>query len=408
MSTPSPAPAAPVALPAGFAAGAAFCGLRKDPNHPDLGLLVADRPFPATALFTRNELQGAHIAFCREQLAASGGKVRAVLVNAKNANCATGEQGVEDARAISRKLAAKLGCDPHHVLMISTGVIGARLPVAKIEAALPTLLSAVRRDGFADFARAIMTTDTYPKVARATGAGTPGEFSVIGCAKGAGMIHPNMATMLGFVMTDARPAVDAHLLMRGVVERTFNRVTIDGDTSPNDTVILWSSEQVGITVEGRGTPAMRDPLGDALFDVSRKLCRMIARDGEGATRLLTVQVKGAVSETEAAHVGRTIATSPLVKTAIYGRDPNWGRILSAAGRAGCRIDVQRARVWIGDAVVYRDGQPHPENEPAAHKIMKEQEEIVLGVDLGVGPFEAEVWTCDFAPEYVSINADYRS
>lgn len=396
-----------LALPQGFRAGATFAGLRKDPAHPDLGILLADAPYPADAVFTRNALQGAHIALCREHLARSGNLVRAVFVNAKNANCATGEQGVEDARTLCANLAELIGCEPHHVLMISTGVIGARLPMAKLQAALPALVKSARVDGFADFARAIMTTDTYAKTAVAEGQGDDGPFRVIGCAKGAGMIHPNMATMLAFLLSDARPTLATHMLLRGVVERSFHRVTIDGDTSPNDTVLLWSSQAKWARSRVTdGVPS--NPLGDAAFEVSRKLCRMIARDGEGATRLLTVQVRGAVSEAEAAHAGRTIATSPLVKTAIYGRDPNWGRILSAAGRADVRIDVTKARVWIGDADVYRDGVPHPENEPKAHLHMKECEEIRLGVDLGVGPFEAEVWTCDFAPEYVSINADYRS
>ncbi|HLU39865.1 MAG TPA: bifunctional glutamate N-acetyltransferase/amino-acid acetyltransferase ArgJ [Planctomycetota bacterium] len=396
-------------LPRGFRAGAAWCGLRKDPAHPDLGLLIADRPLPAAAVFTRNELCGAHVTLCREQLALGGGLVRAVLVNAKNANCATGTQGVDDARHLCHRLAALLGCDPAHVLMVSTGVIGARLPVDRIEGALPTLVGSVRPDGFADFARAIMTTDTFAKTARTKGPGSTGPFHVAGCAKGAGMIHPDMATMLAFLLTDARANLDLHLVLRGAVERTFHRVTVDGDTSPNDTVLLWTSEEVPVAAPAgaAGSPAA-DPFGTAVAEVSRQLCRMIARDGEGATRLVTVQVRGAASESEAARVGRTIATSPLVKTAVYGRDPNWGRILSAAGRSGARIDIARARVWIGPVDVYRDGVPHPEHEPAAHAHLAEQEEVVLGVDLAVGPFEADVWTCDLGPDYVAINADYRS
>ncbi len=395
-------------LPHGFRAGATFCGLRKDPAHPDLGLLVADRPYPAAAVFTRNELCGAHITLCREQLSHSGGAVRAILVNAKNANCATGDQGIDDARHLCHRVATHLGCDPMHVLMVSTGVIGARLPVDKIAAALPALVQSVRQDGFADFARAIMTTDTFPKVAHAVAQGDDAPFRVIGCAKGAGMIHPNMATMLAFVLTDGRTSLAPHLLLRGIADRSFHRVTIDGDTSPNDTLILWSSEAIWARARGiqAGTP--NDPFGDAVLSVSQRLCKLIARDGEGATRLVTVQVRGAFSEAQAAHVGRVIATSPLVKTAIYGRDPNWGRILSAAGRAEARIDVQKARVWIGDADVYRDGVPHPENEPRAHAHMQDNEEIVIGIDLAVGPYQADVWTCDFGPDYVSINADYRS
>ncbi|MEZ5964975.1 MAG: bifunctional glutamate N-acetyltransferase/amino-acid acetyltransferase ArgJ [Planctomycetota bacterium] len=395
-------------MPHGFAAGTTWCGLRPDPSHPDLGLLVADRPYPAAALFTRNELCGAHVTLCREHLAESGGLVRAVLVNAKNANCATGTQGVDDARHLCRLVAEHLDCVPAQVLMVSTGVIGARLPVDKIEAALPDLYRSVHRDGFVDFARAIMTTDTYAKTARLQASGDGDDFSVVGCAKGAGMIHPNMATMLAFLLTDARSTLATNLVLRGVAERSFHCLTIDGDTSPNDTVILWSSQAVWARAQDLGTATPHDPLGHAVLKVSRDLCKMIARDGEGATRLVTVEVRGAFSESDAVHAGRTIATSPLVKTAVYGRDPNWGRILSAAGRAGVRIDTARARVWIGDADVYRDGAPHPENEPRAHAHMRDHAEIVLGVDLGVGPFSADVWTCDFSPEYVTINADYRS
>jgi glutamate N-acetyltransferase/amino-acid N-acetyltransferase len=395
-------------LPAGFTAGATFCGLRKDPGHPDLGLLLAERPFPAAAVFTRNELCGAHITLCREHLARSGGLVRAILANAKNANCATGEQGVDDARALCHQLATRLGCDPTHVLMVSTGVIGARLPVDKIAAALPALVASARRDGFADFARAIMTTDTFAKVASTQAHGDDAEFRVVGCAKGAGMIHPDMATMLAFVLSDGRTSLEPHLVLRGVAERSFHRVTIDGDTSPNDTMILWTAQAHWARARGVELGAPIDPFGDAVLEVCQRLCRMIARDGEGATRLVTVQVRGAFSEAQAAHVGRTIATSPLVKTAIYGRDPNWGRILSAAGRAGARIDVAKARVWIGDAAVYADGVPHPEREARAHAHLADHEEVVIGVDLAVGPYEAEIWTCDFAPAYVSINADYRS
>jgi len=395
-------------LPRGFRAAAVSCGLRQDRSHPDLGLLVADRPLPAWALFTRNELCGAHVTLCREHLAESGGLVRAVLVNAKNANCATGTAGIDDARRLCQRLAEHLGCEPAHVLMVSTGVIGARLPVAKIEAALPSLVADLRRDGFGAFARAIMTTDTFAKTARTAARGDDSDFTVVGCAKGAGMIHPDLATMLAFLLTDAHGTLDPHLVLRGVAEQSFHRLTVDGDTSPNDTVILWSSQAVWARAKGAGTSATCDPFGQAVLEVSQDLCKQIARDGEGASRLVTVQVRGAFSETEAARVGRTIATSPLVKTAVYGRDPNWGRILSAAGRAGARLDVGRARVWIGDADVYRDGAPHPENEARAHAHLAQQTEVVLGIDLAVGPFAADVWTCDMSPDYVAINADYRS
>ncbi|MCC6673237.1 MAG: bifunctional glutamate N-acetyltransferase/amino-acid acetyltransferase ArgJ [Planctomycetes bacterium] len=392
------------ALPAGFRAGAVIASVKlKNTTRPDLALLVAERPSPVRAVFTRNELVGAHIHLCREHLARSGSVARAVVVNSGNANCATGKEGVEDARAVCRALAEQLGCPEEQVLMISTGVIGARLPMDRILARVPELVRSVRGGTLQELARAIMTTDTFPKAAAYRGrdaAGTP--FHVAGVAKGAGMIHPDMATMLGFLLADALPAHDLALVLRGAVDRTFHRVTVDGDTSPNDTVLLWCNP------ERRLQGAVEDPLAQGAEQVGRELCRMIAADGEGATRRITVQVQGAPSERDAAHVGRVIATSPLVKTAVHGRDPNWGRILAAAGRSGVAIDVANARIWIGGADLYSGGRPHPENEPAAHAHMRDDKDVILGVDLASGPHQAEVWTCDYSADYVRINADYRS
>jgi glutamate N-acetyltransferase/amino-acid N-acetyltransferase len=263
---------------------------------------------------------------------------------------------------------------------------------------LDALLARVRRDGGADFARAIMTTDTVPKALAATFAADGGTARATGFAKGAGMIHPDMATMLAFVVADAAPAAPWPLLLRRVADRSFHRVSVDGDTSPNDTWILWAG----------GPSAAAQPFERAVTEVAQGLARAIARDGEGASRLITVQVRGARDEGEATHVGRTIATSPLVKTAVAGRDPNWGRILSAAGRAGVPFDADAARVWVGPAEVYRDGVPYPEREALAHRHLVDETEVVLGVDLGRGDAGADVWTCDFTADYVQINADYRS
>jgi glutamate N-acetyltransferase/amino-acid N-acetyltransferase len=383
----------PTPLPQGFRAAAMRCGIRKNKTKDDLGLLVAEAAFPAAALFTRNQLTGAHVVLSREHLERSGGKVRAVLVNSGNANCATGQEGVDDARRVCARLAEIVGCPPEQVLFLSTGVIGARLPVERILEALPDLHRAVFPQGIDDFARAIMTTDTFAKADVAKGDG----FLVTGCAKGAGMIHPDMATMLAFLLADAATPGDLGTLLRGVADRSFHRVTIDGDTSPNDTVLLWTNPR-----------AKRQALGDAVVKVAQALCRKIASDGEGATRLITVEVKGAASEAEATLVGRTIATSPLTKTAVHGLDPNWGRILSAAGRCGVEFDVAKARVWIGHADLYSNGRPHPENEPAAHQHMRDHKGVVLGVDLGRGEHAAEVWTCDYSADYVKINAEYRT
>lgn len=383
-----------VPLPPGFRAGGVHCGLKKNQQF-DLGLLLADEPVAAAAIYTQNQLVGAHIPVCREHLAKSGGRVRAILVNARNANCATGQQGIDDARACCRELAQRLRCPTEQVLMASTGPIGAPLPTQRIVSHLDALLGSTTRDGAMDFARAIMTTDTYPKALHTA---TPGHCAT-GFAKGSGMIHPNMATMLGFLLTDGATAGAAATaaLLRRVADRSFHRVTVDGDTSPNDTLFLLAS--------GRGEGAM---LEQTVTSLSQRLARTIAADGEGATRLCTVEVRGARDEAEATHVGRTIATSPLVKTAVAGRDPNWGRILSAAGRAGVAFPAERARVWVGAADVYSGGRPHPENEPAAHEHLANDTLVVLGVDLAVGTASADVWTCDFTKDYVQINADYRS
>ncbi len=390
----------PVPLPTGFAASALHCGLRKDPNHADLGLLLASSAQPAAAVFTQNRLTGAHVHVCREHLRASGGLVRAILVNARNANCATGEQGIQDARECCAQLAQRIGCPTEQVLMASTGPIGAPLPKQKILARLDDLLAAASPDKAHEFARAIMTTDTFPKVRTAEFEAMDGSARrATGFAKGAGMIHPNMATMLAFTVADAAPAgVDMAAMCRAVADRSYHRVTIDGDTSPNDTFVVW----------GGPAAATGDAFQQAVTGLSQDLARLIAKDGEGLTRLITVQVRGAMDEREATHVGRTIGTSPLVKTAVAGRDPNWGRILSAAGRADVPFHAERARVWVGDAEVYAFGVPHPEREALAHRHLVEQEEVVLGIDLGRGSASADIWTCDLTKDYVQINADYRS
>lgn len=385
-----------VALPPGFRAAGLHCGLKKNQQF-DLGLLLADQPVEGAAIYTQNQLVGAHIHVCRDHLSRSNGLVRAVLVNARNANCATGQQGIEDARACCRQLAERLRCPVEQILMCSTGPIGAPLPTERIVSHLDALLAKASVDGAMDFARAIMTTDTYPKaIAVRSDAG-----SATGFAKGSGMIHPNMATMLGFLLTDSR-AGDARgtaAMLQRLADRSFHRVTVDGDTSPNDTLILLASGKV------RGDMSA---IETNLTGLGQQLARRIAADGEGATRLMTIQVRGARSEAEATHVGRVIATSPLVKTAVAGLDPNWGRILSAAGRAGVAFPTERARVWVGPADVYSGGKPHPENEAEAHRHMVEQTEVVLGVDLAVGRAEADVWSCDLTKDYVQINADYRT
>jgi glutamate N-acetyltransferase/amino-acid N-acetyltransferase len=403
-------------LPRGFQAAGIHCGIRARKQKLDLGLLLAEQAFPAAALFTRNALLGAHVVVCRESLERSGGRVRAVLVNSGNANCSTGVEGIEDNRRVQRALAELLGCPPEQVLFMSTGVIGARLPVERILEALPMLLSSAHEKGLGDYAQAIMTTDLVPKVRTQLVEDHGGEpFRVTGVAKGSGMIHPNMATMLGYLLTDGPlhgsgpGGHDARALLVETANRSFHRLTVDGDTSPNDTVLLWSSHPTPKRgAAANGTSRGAESLARSVVEVSQELCRAIAADGEGATRLVTVKVEGAPSEEAATTVARTIATSPLTKTAVHGRDPNWGRILAAAGRSGVPFDPDLARVWIGDADVYSGGKPHPENEREAHLHLLNHHEVILGIDLAAGPASAEAWTCDFSADYVRINADYRS
>lgn len=391
MSARLPAPRAHTLLPHGFRAAGIHCGL-KDHGALDLGLVLADAPVPTAAIFSDTPLLGAHIPVCRDHLAQSRGLVRALLVNSKNANCATGQRGVDDAYACCAELARRIGCPTEQVLMASTGPIGAPLPRQRLVDHLDDLLAAASPDGAMDFARAIMTTDTQPKAATAAA----GDARVTGFAKGSGMIHPDMATMLGFLLTDGAAGDGAleHAL-RAAADRSFHRVTVDGDTSPNDSLFLMAA-------------GARGDVGATLAPLAADLARLVAADGEGASRLVTVEVRGAPDEADATRVGRTVATSPLVKTAVAGRDPNWGRILAAAGRCGVTFDPMRARVWVGATEVYANGAPMPEREAEASRHLQQDERVVLGVDLGAGDGEADVWTCDLTAEYVSINADYRT
>lgn len=392
--TAGPGPSAPTSLqlPAGFTANGVHCGLKAD-GALDLGLLLADGPVQGTAVFTKNALLGAHIPVCREHLQASGGLVRAILVNSRNANCATGAAGIAAARRCCHELAARLGCPAEQVLIASTGPIGAPLPADRIVGALDAVIAGATPGGGFDFAQAAMTTDTFAKVAQ------DDNGQIAGIAKGSGMIHPDMATMLAFLLTSATPAGNLHGHLQRITERSFHRTTVDGDTSPNDTVFLLS----GVAKEN-ATP-LHEP---DLLTVAQELAQLVAKDGEGASRLVTVEVRGARNEHEATQVGRTIATSALVKTAIAGRDPNWGRILSAAGRCDVPFDTDRARVWVGSTEVFTHGQPHPDREVHASQHLQSERSVVIGIDLGTGSAEADIWTCDLTAEYVRINADYRT
>ncbi len=387
--------------PKGFRFSAVEAAI-KGPGRLDLGLVACDRPATVAGVFTRNRVVAAPVVVCRERVA--GGRARAVLVNAGNANACTGPQGLDDARRTSARVADLLGTPPDEVLPCSTGVIGLPLPVDRICAALPGLVAGLGDDP-EPFARSILTTDTVPKTSARTVVAAGREVRVLGVAKGAGMIRPDMATMLGFVVTDAPVAAgDLFAVLRAACDRTFNRITVDGDTSTNDTVLALASGAAG-------DPPVFGPdlaaVADAVEAVCRDLARAIVADGEGAGKVVDVKVTGAADDAAALQVARAVAESPLVKTAIHGEDPNWGRIAAALGRSGAYAGGPFG-IEIGGVAVVRDGLGlGGEAEGRAHRVMQaDAYEIRLALTEGTG--EAVVTTCDFSAEYVRINADYRS
>jgi glutamate N-acetyltransferase/amino-acid N-acetyltransferase len=361
-------------------------------------------------VFTRNVVKAAPVLYDQELLAERPGRVRAVGMNARVANACTGAPGLEAARAMARATEEAAGVPPRTALVLSTGVIGVPLPVDKVAGGLRDAASRLSAQGGHDLAAAIMTTDTRPKTC-AVRFETPGRpITVGGVAKGAGMIHPDMATLLAVITTDAagEPASLAPLLRR-VADRTFNAVSVDGDTSTNDTVLLLANGASGVDPARDG--ALWKLFEDAVHHVARTLALAVVRDGEGATKVLEVQIVGAATEQAAREVGRAIARSTLVKTAIYGADPNWGRVLAAAGAAGVPLPVDKLRLeaatdggWLALAV----GGATAHANAAAARAVFQQEHITLRLDLGIGRAESVVWTCDLTPEYVHINADYTS
>ncbi len=392
-------------LAPGFATASTACGLKKS-GAPDLALVWSEQPCTAAGVFTTNRVQAAPVQVDRDALAAAAGRIRGVLANAGCANAVTGERGLADAKRMQAIGAAAIGAADDEVLVLSTGVIGVFLDMDKLARGVESLMGPAAAGGAGDAARAITTTDTGPKVAHATARLAGGEVTVAGFAKGAGMIHPNMATMLAIVTTDAAIAPAAlDRALRGAVARSFNRISVDGDMSTNDTVLVLAS--------GRG-PAVTDAdaaaFQAALDAVCGTLARMIARDGEGATRLVELRVTGASTERQAHRVGDAIACSPLVKTAIHGNDPNWGRVLAAAGYSGEAIEPARVRLWFGDrddVQLLERGLPCAFDAAQASALLR-RDPAVVHLDLGLGDASAIVWTCDFSAEYVRINADYTT
>jgi glutamate N-acetyltransferase/amino-acid N-acetyltransferase len=388
-----------ITTPRGFRASGVSAGIKAS-GALDLALLVSDTPATAAAVFTTNRAQAAPVIVSREHLARSGGQARAVIVNSGCANACTGDAGTHVARAMADDAARLVGCPAEQVLVASTGVIGVSLSIDKIRGALPAAFRALGADQGPAAARAIMTTDPFPKEA----AVRSGAFSIGGMAKGSGMIEPMMATMLGFVTTDASvppPLLDRAL--REAVNDTFNAITVDGECSTNDTVMLLANGASGVRVDEGGYAAF----AASLRSVCLELALGIVRGGEGATKLVTVNVTGAASAEDARRAAKAIANSPLVKTAIHGGDPNWGRLIAVAGRAGVAFELARAGVTIGSTVLFKDGAPHDENAPQAAEYLKGKD-ITVAVDLGAGRASSTVWTCDLSAEYVKINADYRT
>jgi glutamate N-acetyltransferase/amino-acid N-acetyltransferase len=410
LHAPDPKDLHPVA---GLRIGTAMAGIRKA-NRRDLVVFTLDEGGAAAGVFTSNRFCAAPVQVCREHLAGSGGSaVRGLVVNTGNANAGTGADGLQRAKRTCSALAAQLGVRPEQVLPFSTGVIMEVLPVDRIEAGLPKAIAALRpADGaaWAEAAEGIMTTDTLPKAAsrRIEIGGKP--VHVSGISKGAGMIRPDMATMLGFVATDAVIAPELLLpLLRETADRSFNRISIDGDMSTNDSFILMATQRAGHARITSLDSAEGRALRDAIVAVSEQLAQAIVRDGEGATKFITIRIEGGRSVAECRQAAYAIAHSPLVKTAFFASDPNLGRILAAVGYAGIAdLDQGRIDLFLDDVHVVRDGGRHPDyREEMGQRVMK-QSEITIRVDLHRGSSDALVWTCDLSHDYVSINADYRS
>ncbi len=388
----------------GFRAAGVAAGLKAD-DALDIALIASDRPAAAVGVFTTNLVCGAPVLVTRKHV--SDGRASAIVVNAGNANTCTGEQGERDAIDMCQRAAHALGIDPHDVLVASTGVIGRPLPMDLVASGVAQAATAIGDDGGNSAARAIMTTDTVPKQSVRTVDVAGQTITVGGMAKGAGMIAPRLATMLAFITTDADLASeDLHKLLAAAAETSFNRVTVDGDTSTSDMVLLMAN---GASGAGRPAPGSPDhtAFGAALAGVCRDLAEMIAKDGEGATRYVTVRVSGAVSNDDARMAARTVAESPLVKTAVFGGDPNWGRIAAALGRSGAAFDPLRLRVWADDLLLFESGMPAAFDLKDAERHFQ-QPVLTIAADLGAGAGAAEVYTCDLSYDYVRINAEYTT
>ena len=391
----------------GVALGIAEAGIRKA-NRRDLLLIRLDEGAAVAGVFTQNRFCAAPVIVCREHLASTG--IRALVVNTGIANAGTGAPGMQAAHATCAAAARLLGCAPQQVLPFSTGVIMEPLPVERLVAGLPACVTDLREDNWAAAAEAIMTTDTLPKAASRKVSLGDTAVTITGIAKGAGMIRPNMATMLGFVATDAAVAQPVlEQLVREATDASFNCITVDGDTSTNDSFMLIASGRAGNAAIADAASADYAALKDAVTAVAAELAQAIVRDGEGATKFITIEVGGGRDVAECKAVGYAIGHSPLVKTAFFASDPNLGRILAAIGNAGIAdLDVARVKLWLDDVLVAENGGPAASYREGEGARVMQQAEIAVRIDLARGSAQATVWTCDFSYDYVKINADYRS
>ncbi len=387
----------------GFQAAGIHAGIKKN-NIKDLGLIVSDVPAAVAGVFTKNQIKAAPVLLDMERI--QSGTCRAVIANSGNANCCNGERGMEDAVRMAKAVAEKLGVPEEMVLVSSTGVIGQPLPVETIESGIPQLFDALTPDGFSDFAESIMTTDTKPKKLSRTVEVGKKSFFITGIAKGAGMIRPDMATMLCYVCTDVE--ADSSVLkelLTDAVNLSLSRIHIDGDTSTNDTVLILANGMSGLSLNDA---PVRDVFKDALEGMLIELARMVVKDGEGVTKLVEIKINGAASDDDAEKMADTVAHSSLVKTAFFGEDANWGRIIGALGRAGVSLNQDTIDISFNDIMLVKNGLwCGADAEVKATKVMK-LSDFAVKIDVHLGTGTASCWTCDFSIDYVKINADYRS
>ena len=385
---------------------ATTCAGIKKPDHPDLVIIEIAEGSHAAAVFTQNAFCAAPVIVAREHLAVT--QPRYLLVNTGNANAGTGEQGLADARACCQALASAAGCEAEAVLPFSTGVIGEPLPVAKITPAIPAALDKLQASGWEDASWGILTTDTKPKCFSSKVEIDGHTISLTGMAKGAGMIRPDMATMLAYLATDAEiSGTDLQACLELAVEQSFNRITVDGDTSTNDSCLLMATGKSGVRL--KAGDAGFETFSQALTELCVKLAKAMVRDGEGATKLINIEVSSGASITECLEVAYTIAHSPLVKTAFFASDPNWGRILAAVGRAPVnKLDLGKIKIYLDEICIVEQGGRSPAYTEEQGQQVMHRDEITVRVELARGEARANVWTCDFSYDYVRINAEYRT